>query len=236
ALRDESRFTLQFNSDDVGGALKFMGFASGIDAEKGEFTADIGWTGGLPPSILAVATGEASINLDQGSLEEVEPGSGRVFGLLSVQALPQRLLLDFRDVFQKGLYFEKFRGKFAISDGKAYSDNMVLKGRAADIGIVGTVDLVDRTYDQVAVVSAEVGNTLPVVGAIAAGPAIGAGLFVLKEIFKDSLSGIIRAQYSITGPWDDPVVERLTGAPSGTAAGSNPDADSASDSGSREQP
>jgi len=209
-VRDESRFTLRFDSDDVGRALEFMGFARGIDAEKAEFTADLSWGGRLPKSILAAARGEASINLEQGSLEEVEPGSGRVFGLLSVQALPQRLLLDFRDVYQKGLFFEKFQGSFAISDGKAYSDNLVLKGRAADIGIVGTANLVDRTYDQVAVVSAEVGNTLPVVGAIAAGPAIGAGLFVLKEIFKDSLSGMIRAQYSITGPWDNPVVERIT--------------------------
>ena len=37
----------------------------------------------------------------------------------------------------------------------------------------------------------------------------GAGLFVLKELFKDSLSGIIRAQYTITGPWEDPRVERV---------------------------
>ena len=208
-VRDESRYTLQFDSDNVGRALEFMGFARGVDAEKGKFTANLSWGGRLPKSILAVAKGEANINLEQGSLEEVEPGSGRVFGLLSIQALPQRLLLDFRDVYQKGLFFEKFQGTFSISDGQAYSDNLVLKGRAADIGIVGTVNLVDRTYDQVAVVSAEVGNTLPVVGAIAAGPAIGAGLFVLKEIFKDSLSGMIRAQYSITGPWENPVVERV---------------------------
>ena len=206
---DQSRFTLVADSGDVGGALEFMGFASGIDAEKGRFEADLSWSGGMPVSILAVAEGTAKINIEQGSLTDVEPGTGRVFGLLSIQALPRRLVLDFRDIFQKGFFFERFRGDFRIAEGEAYSDNLVLKGRAADIGIVGTVDLVDRRYDQVAVVSAEVGNTLPVVGAIAGGPAVGAGLFVLKELFKDSLSGIIRAQYTITGPWDDPQVERV---------------------------
>ncbi|MGD8976571.1 MAG: AsmA-like C-terminal region-containing protein, partial [Gammaproteobacteria bacterium] len=206
---DQSRFTLVADSRDVGGALEFMGFASGIDAEKGRFEADLSWSGGMPASILAVAEGTAKINIEQGSLTDVEPGTGRVFGLLSIQALPRRLVLDFRDIFQKGFFFERFRGEFRIADGQAYSDNLVLKGRAADIGIVGTVDLVGRSYDQVAVVSAEVGNTLPVVGAIAGGPAVGAGLFVLKELFKDSLSGIIRAQYTITGPWDDPRVERV---------------------------
>ena len=208
--QDRSQFTLSFNSGNVGRALEFMGFASGIDAEKGVFDADFGWSGGLPPSVLAVAEGTAKISLGQGSLSEVEPGTGRVFGLLSVQALPRRLVLDFRDIYQKGFFFEKFRGDFSIREGKAYSDNLIMKGRSADIGIVGTVDLVDRSYDQIAVVSAEVGNTLPVVGAIAAGPAIGAGLFVLKELFKDSLSGIVGAQYRITGPWDDPEVERIS--------------------------
>lgn len=206
---DQSRFTLTAESGDVGSALAFMGFASGIDAEKGRFEADLSWSGGMPASIFAVAEGTAKIDIEQGSLTDVEPGTGRVFGLLSIQALPRRLVLDFRDIFQKGFFFERFRGDFRIGGGEAYSDNLVLKGRAADIGIVGTVDLVDRSYDQIAVVSAEVGNTLPVVGAIAGGPAVGAGLFVLKELFKDSLSGIIRAQYTITGPWDDPQVERV---------------------------
>ncbi|MGB5622825.1 MAG: YhdP family protein [Gammaproteobacteria bacterium] len=210
AEQDRSQFTLSFESGNVGRALEFMGFTSGIDAEKGVFDADLSWSGGLPPSILAVAEGTAKISLEQGSLTEVEPGTGRVFGLLSVQALPRRLVLDFRDIYQKGFFFEKFRGDFRIGEGQAFSDNLIMKGRSADIGIVGTVDLIDRSYDQIAVVSAEVGNTLPVVGAIAAGPAIGAGLFVLKELFKDSLSGIVGAQYRITGPWEDPVVEPIS--------------------------
>ncbi len=222
AEQDRSQFTLSFDSGNVGRALEFMGFASGIDAEKGVFDADLSWSGGLPPSLLAVAEGTAKISLEQGSLTEVEPGTGRVFGLLSVQALPRRLVLDFRDIYQKGFFFEKFRGDFRIAEGKAYSDNLIMKGRSADIGIVGTVDLVDRSYDQIAVVSAEVGNTLPVVGAIAAGPAIGAGLFVLKELFKDSLSGIVGAQYRITGPWEDPVVERISVADTEAADESRP--------------
>ena len=50
---------------------------------------------------------------------------------------------------------------------------------------------------------------MPVVGAIAAGPVIGAGLFVLKEIFKEPLRGAVQIQYHITGPWEDPVVTQV---------------------------
>jgi uncharacterized protein YhdP len=67
-------------------------------------------------------------------------------------------------------------------------------------------------------VSAEVGNTLPLVGAIAAGPAIGAGLFVLKEIFKEPLRGMVNVQYRITGPWNEPDVVRVAAAEGETDA------------------
>jgi len=207
--QDESELKLDVSTSDFGAAMEFMGFQRTVEAKSATLTADLHWTGGWPQDILAVAEGEAHLDLESGSLSEVKPGAGRMFGLLSVQALPRRLTLDFRDVFKKGFFFDEFRGDFSIADGKAFTDNLVFRSPAADIGIVGSVDLVNRLYDQTAIVSAEIGNTLPVVGAIAAGPAVGAGLFVLKELFKEPLRGMVNMQYRITGPWDNPVVEKL---------------------------
>ena len=144
-----------------------------------------------------------------------------------MQALPRRLTLDFRDVFKKGFFFDELRGDFSIGDGKAYTENLVFRSPAADIGIVGYVNLTDRLYDQTAIVSADVGNTLPVVGAIAAGPAIGAGLFVLKEIFKEPLRGMINVQDRITGPWEDPEVARIAAAEGSSGTASEPPAENA---------
>jgi len=213
--QDESELKLEVSTSNFGAAMEFMGFQRTVEAKSATLTADLHWTGGWPPDILAVAEGEAHLDLESGSLSEVKPGAGRMFGLLSVQALPRRLTLDFRDVFKKGFFFDEFRGDFSIADGKAFTDNLVFRSPAADIGIVGSVDLVNRLYDQTAIVSAEIGNTLPVVGAIAAGPAVGAGLFVLKELFKEPLRGMVNMQYRITGPWDNPVVEKLGGGEEG---------------------
>ncbi len=207
--QDESKLKLEVTTSDLGAAMEFIGFQRTVEAQSASLTADLHWTGGWPPHLLEVAQGAARIDIESGSLSEVKPGAGRMFGLLSVQALPRRLTLDFRDIFKKGFFFDEFHGDFTIGDGLAYTDNLVFRSPAADIGIVGSVDLTDRLYDQTAIVSAEVGNTLPVVGAIAAGPAIGAGLFVLKEIFKESLRGMVNVQYRITGPWENPVVEKI---------------------------
>lgn len=210
AGEDHSQLSVELVSDDVGDTLSFMGFDSGVDAKNGRMSADLEWTGGMPPNLIGVARGTASMNISDGTLTEVKPGAGRAVGLLSVDALPRRLTLDFRDVFKKGFFFDKLKGDFSIADGIARTDNLVLRSPAADIGIVGDVNLVERTYDQMALVSGEVGNTLPVVGAVVAGPVIGVGLFVLKEIFKETLRGAVQIQYHITGPWENPVVDRVT--------------------------
>jgi uncharacterized protein YhdP len=130
-----------------------------------------------------------------------------MFGLMSIVALPRRLGLDFRDVFDKGFGFDEIKGTFRIDDGDAYTCDLSLEGPAADIGIVGRAGLADRDYDQTALVSANVGNTLPVVGAVVAGPQVAAALLIFSQIFKKPLQEVGQIYYRIDGSFDDPSVE-----------------------------
>ena len=147
--------------------------------------------------------------MDQGSMINLEPGAGRMWGLLSFSALPRRLALDFRDVFNRGLVFDEVAGDFVLVDGNAYTDNLLLTGPVADIGVVGRTGLRNEDYQQQAVVTAEPGKVLPTMGFLA-GPGIGAALLLFTQIFKEPLKGIGRASYCVSGDWDAPVVERLT--------------------------
>ena len=94
-----------------------------------------------------------------------------------------------------------------IDDGDAYTCDLSLEGPAADIGIVGRAGLADRDYDQTALVSANVGNTLPVVGAVVAGPQVAAALLIFSQIFKKPLQEVGQIYYRIDGSFDDPSVE-----------------------------
>ncbi|MBT8088360.1 MAG: TIGR02099 family protein, partial [Gammaproteobacteria bacterium] len=138
---------------------------------------------------------------------EVEPGAGRVFGLMSIVALPRRLSLDFSDVFDKGFGFDKIAGTFRIDDGETFTCDLSLEGPAADIGIVGRAGLASRDYDQAAVVSANFGNTLPIVGAVVAGPQAAAALLIFSQIFKKPLQEVSQVYYAIKGTWDEPLVD-----------------------------
>ncbi|MCB1843928.1 MAG: hypothetical protein KDI09_13275, partial [Halioglobus sp.] len=135
-----------------------------------------------------------------------------MFGLLSVVALPRRLALDFRDVLDKGFLFDEITGTFRLDAGDAFTCDLSLKGPAADIGIVGSAGLFGNDYAQAAIVSANVGNTLPVVGAVVAGPQVAAALLIFSRIFRKPLQEMGQAYYAIDGTWDEPQVESTNAA------------------------
>jgi uncharacterized protein (TIGR02099 family) len=204
-----TRFALSLLSTDVGATLDDLGLQPIVEADELQVTASVNWPGGPSGRWQQGISGDLSLHIEQGSMINLEPGAGRMWGLLSFSALPRRLALDFRDVFNRGLVFDEVAGDFVLVDGNAYTDNLLLTGPVADIGVVGRTGLRNEDYQQQAVVTAEPGKVLPTMGFLA-GPGVGAALLLFTQIFKEPLKGIGRASYCVTGSWDEPVVERLT--------------------------
>ncbi len=199
-------------SDDVAATLRALNYSDMIEAKHGELQGDLQWSGGFGANMLERAAGTISVHAETGQLVAVQPGAGRVLGLFSVAALPRRLALDFSDLTEKGLAFDSVKGDFELRDGNAFTSNLLLRGPAAEIGIAGRTGLSARDYDQTAVVTGNLGASLPVAGALAGGPAVGAALLLFSQVFKEPLKGITRGYYRITGPWDNPTVERVDAA------------------------
>jgi uncharacterized protein (TIGR02099 family) len=206
-----TRVAVNVTSSDVSLALSELGFTPFLAAEVADVTASLHWPGGPDERWRDHVSGDVAMRFEKGSLPELDPGAGRVVGLLSIAALPRRLALDFRDVFSPGFVFDEISGDFTVIDGDAYTDNLKMAGPGAEIGVIGRTGLRDRDYQQQAVVTAEPGNVLPTVGALVAGPTVGAAWWLFMRIFRKPLQGIGRASYCVTGTWDDPQVERLTG-------------------------
>tara|TARA_B100001057_G_scaffold481529_1_gene555657 strand:- start:1461 stop:5303 length:3843 start_codon:yes stop_codon:yes gene_type:complete len=206
-LGSHSYFVANLISNDVDQTMDRLNYTPGIDGNQMLIDFDMNWSGNPRPDFLDMSNGEVKIQFGNGQLKEVEPGAGRVFGLMSILALPRRLSLDFRDVFSKGFGFDKITGTFKIEKGITFTCDLSLEGPAADIGIVGKSDITKRTYDQAAIVYPNVGNTLPIVGAVVAGPQAIPALLIFSQIFKKPLQGVGQAYYSIEGSWDEPDVE-----------------------------
>ncbi|MEO5565735.1 MAG: YhdP family protein [Luteimonas sp.] len=204
-----TRLDVGVDSDDFGALLAGLGYGGQLGHGRGQAKLTLGWAGGPADFSLLSLDGNLALDIRDGQLVELEPGAGRVLGLLSVAQLPRRLTLDFRDFFNKGFAFDKLEGHVRIGSGKASSEDLVMAGPAAEIHIRGTADLRQQTFDQSIDVLPRAGNLLTAVGAIAAGPvgaAIGAAA---NAMLRKPLGQMASKSYRVTGPWKEPIVEVL---------------------------
>jgi uncharacterized protein (TIGR02099 family) len=205
AQQSHTHMRIDFTAGNLGGMLTAFGYEGLFTGGKTHALLDASWPGA--PSSLALVTmnGTLGINVSHGRIPEVGPGMGRLFGLVSVAELPRRLTLDFGDVFGKGLGFDSIKGDFRFADGNATTANLKIRGPAADIDISGRTGLRARDYDQQVHVVPHVGNSLPVVGAVVAGPVGAAAGFAVQGLLGKGLNKAASARYRITGSWDKPV-------------------------------
>jgi uncharacterized protein (TIGR02099 family) len=219
-----SRIKGSLISTDVQGTLKDLGYADVIQARGGKMEFDLTWLGAPTTAALAQTIGHVQLSMEKGQVTGLKPGAGRVLGFTSIAALPRRLALDFSDLTDKGLAFDAVHGDFELRDGNAYTENVLLKGPAAEIGLIGRVGLKNRDYDQTAVVTGNVGNSLsiPLASALVGGPVVGAAVLLFTQVFKQPLKGLARGYYRITGSWDNPTVERIKSAEASPAPAEAP--------------
>ena len=149
------------------------------------------------------------LKITDGRVLEIDPGAGRIFGLISLQALPRRLSLDFSDMFRKGFSFDKIEGDFILKGGVATTENLVMEGPAARLEAQGKIGLSARNYDQVVTVTPNVSSSLPVAGAVVGGMGVGAAILLAQQLLEPEIDKATRVKYSVTGQWDDPVIKRL---------------------------
>jgi uncharacterized protein YhdP len=206
--RQRSELRLQLQSTKIGPTLQALGYEPVVEGEKAGVTLDLFWPGGPSEDFLNVAGGRVVVDLDKGQFLPVDPGGGRLVGLLSIAMLPRRLGLDFSDVVDKGLAFDQVKGEFRLDKGNAFTCNFGLEGPVTDIGILGRVSLRDRTYDQLAVVRPHVSDVLAV-GGFVGGPLVGGTVLLISQIFRKPLSSLGESYYRVSGGWDQPVIDKV---------------------------
>jgi len=206
----KSQVNAKLKVHDLGAVLTGLGYIETVKSGKGVGKLNLNWDGSLLDYDLASLAGKVDFDFEDGHLLAVEPGAGRFFGLLSVTALPRRLMLDFSDFFGKGFAFDDMRGHFNISKGDAYTENFFMDGPAARIELRGRVGLVAEDYDQRVKVVPNVASGLPTLAAVLTGQIVPAVVLALIEkLTKPEVDKATGIYYQVTGSWDDPLVEPI---------------------------
>ncbi len=208
------RFDWQMN--DVGKALNRLNYGDIIKGGSAEVTGQLRWAGSPHEFDVANLSGSLHVDAKKGQILQVEPGVGRLFSVLSLQNLPRRLTLDFKDLFSSGFTFDKINADVNIERGIMYSDNFKMDGPTAKVEIKGEVDINKETQHLYVKAKPYISDTLSL-AAFAGGPAVGAAAYIAQKILKDPLNKIAETQYEIVGTWNDPQEKESKAAPSSTA-------------------
>jgi uncharacterized protein (TIGR02099 family) len=202
---DRSAFTIELSSQNVGNMLDAFGYAGVIDGGRTVAHIEGSWAGAPSTFAMARLDGTLKVSIKNGRIPDADPGSARVLGLFNLAAIPRRLAFDFGDLFKTGFSFDSIDGNFALKGGNAHTENLDVRSPTADMRLTGRMGLKAKDWDQTIDVTPHVGGTLAVGGALLGGPVGAAAGVLLQGVFKNQ----IKAQYKVTGSWDNPKVTVL---------------------------
>ena len=188
---------------NLGETLKNLGHPNTVKRGEGSLNGQLQWAGNPYDFNPVEINGNLQLEMKKGQILKVQPGVGRLLGLLSLQSLPRRLSLDFRDLFSNGFAFDKIKASAKINSGVIYSDDFVMSGPAADVSIKGETNLQKETQHLYVKVLPHISDSLSL-AALAGGPLAGAVAFLAQKILKDPLNKISSTEYEIVGTWDNP--------------------------------
>ncbi len=208
---ERRRTVMNFKLDilDSGELLKRFGMVDVIRRGKGKMEGQVAWIGSPLSLDYPSMSGQFNVNIESGQFLKADPGIAKLLGVLSLQSLPRRLTLDFRDVFSEGFAFDFVRGDVGISQGLATTNNLQMKGVNAAVLMEGSADIAKETQDLKVVVVPEINaGTASLITAVI-NPVIGLGTFLAQVFLRQPLIKAATQEFHIDGSWADPKITKV---------------------------
>jgi uncharacterized protein YhdP len=210
--------TTQLDTDlDVRDSGKYLARFGMPDAVRGAPThihGSLEWSGSPQEFDYPSLNGKFTVETGRGQFVKLDPGLGKLLGVLSLQALKRRLAFDFQDIFGEGFAFDEITGDVRVQDGVMKSDNLKIVGPSARVTIAGEANIASETQKLQVRVQPTLSGTISA-GAAAlllanpiVGVAVGAGTLLAQTAMKDPIEQMFSYEYAVSGSWSDPVVER----------------------------
>ncbi|RYF26963.1 MAG: TIGR02099 family protein [Comamonadaceae bacterium] len=208
----QRRTVMNFRLDirDSGDLLARFGMADVVRRGKGRLEGQIAWMGAPISPDYRSMTGQMNVSMESGQFLKADPGLAKLLSVLSLQSLPRRFTLDFRDVFSEGFAFDFVRGDVRVEQGVAITNNLQMKGVNAAVLMEGRADIDRETQDLHVVVVPEINAMTASLVATAINPVIGLGSFLAQVFLRGPLVQAATQEFRIDGTWTEPRIERIS--------------------------
>lgn len=210
--KTEMNFVLDVQ--DAGALLSRLGTPNALRGGIGQMAGTVNWQGSPLALDYPSMNGQFEVRMGRGQFLKADAGAAKLLGVLSLQALPRRLLLDFRDVFAEGFAFDSVRGDVGITQGTAHTSNLTIKGVNALVLLDGQASIAQETQHLRAQILPIIDtNTTSLLAGLALNPVAGLTAFVAQLLLKNPLSRASSQEFFIDGSWDNPRVTRVDNRP-----------------------
>lgn len=195
----------KLTSENIESTLAVFDYTSSIRESDVEVDINVMWRSAIHDLDLPSLDGSVKWKLGEGHIAEVSDQGARIFSLFSLDSLRRKLVLDFRDVFQKGIFYNNFKGNFDINKGIAVTRDAHMDGVAGGVDVVGSVNLTTHELDYYISFSPALFSNLPVIaGVVASEPQMFVLTFALTKVLEPIVDVISEVNFKLSGTIDEP--------------------------------
>ena len=208
-IRQRTELDFSLETAAMGALIHRLGYPDVVRGGAASLAGQLAWRGAPTRIDYPSLSGRLRLETGAGQFNKLEPGVGRLLGILSLQSLPRRITLDFRDVFSEGFAFDRISGSIDLARGVLRSEDLEIRGPAARIAMSGSADVVSETQDLRVLVQPTLSESVAI-GAAASllNPVAGVVTYLAQKMLSDPIEKLFAFEYAVTGAWSDPQVAK----------------------------
>jgi uncharacterized protein (TIGR02099 family) len=197
------------SGSDLAELTKKFSNDSFVSSKKYKFDVGLSWKGHPFYFDRESVSGRISFSAEDGNFHKVDelPAFLKALGIFNIGALSRRLLLDFSDVYEPGLTYDKFNGTLSLDKGILKTTSPIsIIAPSAELVIAGEANIVTETLNEKLTATFPLTGTLPLAGLLWGTPQLAGLLFITDKLIGDQLSKVTSVQYKVEGSFNDPVM------------------------------
>ena len=155
--------------------------------------------------------------VEKGVFTNQDPNLLKLLSYINLESIADRLRLSRTELRDQGYVYDQINAKFLFNDGVAKVDYFLVESEESDIELTGFVDLIKQDYNLAANVQPSIADTVPLATYLAGGGLAGLGVWAADkvlfggEVFGELLDNVVEITFVISGPWSNPIIEKLDG-------------------------
>jgi len=216
-LNGKTLLRAKASNDNLSNFLNKFGFDESVIG--GSFNVDLRLYCECEPWQISTnkVSGFMKADVEKGVFTNQDPNLFKLLSYINLESIANRLRLSRGELREQGYVYDRINAKLLFNDGVAKVDYFLVESEESDIELTGSVDLIKRDYNLAANVQPSIADTIPLATYLAGGGLAGLGVWAADKmlfggkVFSGLLDNVVEITFIISGPWSEPIIEKLDG-------------------------